>query len=388
MAMLFLYEIWPDYYENWSLALPENERSNTIPDILDEALWCTELFRRTQLTNGEVIEGIESIEHPKRGESSWRDSHPTAIKPGTPAVAYKWAGVAARMSRALMSYDTVLSESYKTSALRAIAWAQENLDHPYYQDFLPGAVDLMSAGVYLYLLTRDAVWHDLFVEGWERSVTSNDRSLNRYDPYPLLSYALLPTKDANPEIQGDVKNKIQTYAESMLKGLNENSALLLRPSGERVNFSIVEQLGSEYLIGAHLISGEDRYLDGLLKCSHYSMGVNPLNLCYTTGMGHRFIEPFYLDYEYTGLPIPVGIPAYGPVRLDNPLPLDNVWGWHQRRAQRFASVLKPEDVRHWPLVELYFRYVGYAAMNEFTIQQGMREQLTRWAYLAQCYQNR
>jgi hypothetical protein len=104
-------------------------------------------------------------------------------------------------------------------------------------------------------------------------------------------------------------------------------------------------------------------------------------------MGQRFIEPFYLDYEYTGLPIPTGIPAYGPVRLDNPLPADNVWGWHERRAQNYAANLMPSDIRDWPLVELYFRYVGYPAMNEYTIQQGMREQLTRWAYLAQHFEN-
>lgn len=142
------------------------------------------------------------------------------------------------------------------------------------------------------------------------------------------------------------------------------------------------------MMGAHLLSGEELFINGLLKCSQFSMGVNPLNLCYTTGMGFRFIEPFYLDYEYSGLPIPAGIPAYGPVRLDNPLPPDFVWGWHERRARSYAPSLNPSNIRDWPLSELYFRYVEYSAMNEYTIQQGMREQLTRWAYLAQYFKSK
>ncbi len=385
MAMLFLYEVNSGYFEKWSLPLPEAESSNNIPDILDEALWCTELFRRTQLENGEVIEGVESVAHPKRGESSWLDSQPTSIKPGTPAVAYKWAGVAARMSMALLSYDTVMAEKYKTSALRAMAWADDNLDHPFYQDFQPSTDDMMNAGVYLFQLTGDPAWHDLFVEGWGNPDGSSG-SLNRYNPYPVLSYALMSSEDADKDLQQKIQNNIISYAEILLEGMNENSAFLLRPRGQRVNFSIVEQLGSEYLIGAHILSGEEQFLEGLLKCSLFSMGANPLNLCYITGMGQRFIEPFYLDYEYTGLPIPAGIPAYGPVRLDNPLPPDNVWGWHERRAKGYANALKPSDIRDWPLVELYFRYVGYPAMNEYTIQQGMREQLTRWAYLGQYFQ--
>jgi hypothetical protein len=101
-------------------------------------------------------------------------------------------------------------------------------------------------------------------------------------------------------------------------------------------------------------------------------------------MGQRFIQPFYLDYEYTDLPIPSGIPAYGPVRRQKPLP-ESSWGWDKPQAEGFASELQPSDIHRWPLNELYFRYVGFPAMNEFTVQQGMREQLTRWAYLAQYF---
>jgi endoglucanase len=385
MAMLFLYELDPDYFISWPLSLPVEESDNNIPDILDEALWCSELFRRTQLENGEVIEGIESIEHPNRGETSWLNSLPTSIKPGTPSVAYQYAAVAARMSKVLQSFDSDLSEQYAESALKAMSWADANLENDFYEDFLPNAYDMMGAGVYLFLLTEDPAWHDLFIKGWNLYSTSSNRGLNRYNPYPILSYALMSSENADPHIQDELRKGIVAYAKDLMEGMEENTSFLLRPKDQRINFSIVEQLGSEYLIGAHVITGDDQFLNGLLQCSHFSMGANPLNLCYTTGMGHRFIEPFYLDYEYSGFPIPAGIPAYGPVRLDNPLPPDFVWGWHQRRANGYAPLLHPSDIRDWPLVELYFRYVGYPAMNEYTIQQGMREQLTRWAYLARHY---
>jgi len=289
------------------------------------------------------------------------------------------------MSSILSEYDQTLSKAYRSSAQRAIAWADKHSEDSRFREDIPRPGSMMSAGINLYLLTGDNRWHDLFIEGWRRMMTLAEGTLSHYHPYPGISYALLPEEKANPEILIEIREFLMEMADNLIKGTEGNSAYLLRPVKGRVNFTLVEQLGSDYLIGAHLVSGEDRYLEALLKCSQFSMGANPLNLCYTTGMGQRFIEPFYLDYEYTDLPVPAGIPAYGPVSIGSPLPDHEVWGWFRQRAERYGVHLNPSDIHDWPMAELYFRYVGFAAMNEFTVFEGMREQIMRWAYLAWFY---
>jgi endoglucanase len=73
-AMLDVYESNPAYFERLKLNLPESK--NNIPDIIDEALWCTDLFLRIQQPDGSVPSAVESIEHPS--EPGWLVKQPTA----------------------------------------------------------------------------------------------------------------------------------------------------------------------------------------------------------------------------------------------------------------------------------------------------------------------
>ena len=102
-------------------------------------------------------------------------------------------------------------------------------------------------------------------------------------------------------------------------------------------------------------------------------------------MGHRFIYPFHLDSEYGSIDVPAGIPAYGPYYLNpNDVP-ESSWGWDVNDVEDYKDQLYPSNVLEWPWFETYFQYVGWPAINEFTIHQGMRDQMLRWGYLAQHY---
>lgn len=383
-AMLMLHELNPDFFEHWKLQLPELEINNDIPDILDEALWCAELFRRSQFQDGEVIEGVESIEHPNRGEASWRDSLPLAIKPGTPSMAVYWAGVAARMSLALAPYDKALSTQYQKSALEALNWEQRVRGEKCYSEFQASSTDWMNASVFMFVLTGDENWNEIFIRHWLTMYRNNEQPLDQVDPYSLLAYALMSEDRVDSETQAMIRHSIVEMADREVAGTRENASGLLRLHGHDTNYQLVEARGSEYLMVAHQLTGKSIYLKTLLDCSNFALGMNPLNLVYTTGLGKRFVEPFFLDSEYTGKPYPVGIPAYGPAIVPEPMP-EKAWGWSQRRAESFREFLYPSSIHVWPLTELYFRNVGYPAMNEFTVHQGMREQLTRWTYLTQYF---
>jgi hypothetical protein len=98
-----------------------------------------------------------------------------------------------------------------------------------------------------------------------------------------------------------------------------------------------------------------------------------------------FIYPFHLDSEYGGIPVPSGIPAYGPYILNpNDVP-ENSWGWDVKDVENYKSQLYPSNATEWPWFETYFRFVGWPAINEFSIQQGIRDQMLRWGYLAQYF---
>lgn len=391
-GLLFLYELNPGFFERWQLSLPQGERSNRIPDLLDEALWGSQLFLRTQLSSGEPIEGIESIKHPSRGEASWYDSLPASIKPGTPSSAYKWASVAARMADAIQSYDSRLAKQHRESALKAVTWADTATSDPKYADWQADDFDKLSAAFYLYRLTKQQKWHDLFKASWT-SIKST-RNIDQFElghkgtlqqnrrEYPIISYAMLSPQLAEPQLQAELRQLCLSYADDFLVGIADNTAKLLRPSHGRVHHAIVEAVGAEYLIAAHSLTQESKYVDGLLDISQFAMGRNPLNLSYTTGLGKRFIEPFFLDSEYAGLPYPSGIPAYGPVILRDPLP-ERSWFWDKHRAEWIGNNLTPSAIQDWPKLELYQRYIGYPATNEYTVHEGQRDQVTRWAYLAQ-----
>ena len=74
-------DIASDFVESVDLNIPESD--NTIPDLLDEALWGLDVFSRLQQADGGVSGGIEAEQHPNGGESSWTMSQDLfAFTPG------------------------------------------------------------------------------------------------------------------------------------------------------------------------------------------------------------------------------------------------------------------------------------------------------------------
>ncbi|NJN32608.1 MAG: hypothetical protein HC824_20970, partial [Synechococcales cyanobacterium RM1_1_8] len=60
--LLELAELFPSYAAQLNLNLPES--NNALPDLVDEAFWGLDLFRRMQLADGGIRGGIESADHP------------------------------------------------------------------------------------------------------------------------------------------------------------------------------------------------------------------------------------------------------------------------------------------------------------------------------------
>jgi endoglucanase len=168
---LELMELFPEFFK--ALSLNVSESRNELPDLMDEALFDLEVYRRLQMQDGGVRGGLESSEHPNLGETSWQDSLTLMAYAPDCWSSYIYAGVAARAAFMLRALGSGSARMYEESALRAIGWAEVEYEKwkrgPDYAKATERArsripVERNLAAVELYRLTHDKRWHEVFRE--------------------------------------------------------------------------------------------------------------------------------------------------------------------------------------------------------------------------------
>ena len=166
--LLELAELFPAEFSKFSLNIPES--GNGLPDIVNEALFNVDFYRRLQTPDGGVRGGIESSEHPRRGEASFQESLTVMAYAPDAFSSYVYAGVAARAAGWLASRDTGKAAVYRDSAVRAMNWAEADREREEREEreFLmgkhPAVRDARNyASAELFRLTGEPRWNALFV---------------------------------------------------------------------------------------------------------------------------------------------------------------------------------------------------------------------------------
>lgn len=364
-AMLELYESNPAYFEALNLNLPESK--NNIPDIMDEALWCMDLFLRIQQPDGGVPSAVESIEHPS--EPGFLIKQPTVITPPTPQTCWVYSAAAARMALDLNKYDVTRSKAYRDSAIRAMDWAAKNPQVPNIYGKAEQQENL--ATFWMYRLTGEAKWHEEFKRTLK--VLFPDGNLakaNLGGPSGVAEYALLPADQADNALQRQCREAVIKVANA--KTLTA-SKLPYGLGSERYNWD--ERLGQSWdLIAAHRLTGDRKYLEVMERQAQLGLGLNPSNTSYTTGMGSRQVVPFHFGARYVGEPYPDGITTQGPGPR-------NIWRGAAIEQDLHKAGLYP-DWENWPWVESNFN-MREPPMNEHVVGGNMTNVLMTRAYLAQ-----
>jgi hypothetical protein len=121
---------------------------------------------------------------------------------------------------------------------------------------------------------------------------------------------------------------------------------------------------------AHKLTGDEKYRNALVKTIQFTMGLNPLNRSYMSGLGVRSFIPYHHDWHADMLPVPAGIPHFGPSGR-----------WSDERYETELG-LYPSKLADWPLSEKCFNQMWVATLNEFTPQSPMGELLLLFGYLA------
>ena len=113
-----------------------------------------------------------------------------------------------------------------------------------------------------------------------------------------------------------------------------------------------------------------------MLASQTGAGANPLNRCYTTGLGvNPPKHPLQFDYRITHQPAPPGITVGGP--MDCAIP-----GLKDPFIETFADgAIFPERTQ-WPALESFWDVYWDPMVCEYTIHKPMAGNAYVWGYLA------
>ncbi|MGA3095076.1 MAG: glycoside hydrolase family 9 protein [Bryobacteraceae bacterium] len=375
---LELMELFPEQFRAVSLNLPES--GNGLPDLLNEALYNIDFYRRLQTPEGGIRGGIEQSEHPYGGLVSWLDTQVSMAYAPDPWCSYIYAGVAARAALALERLGSSKVAGYRESALKAMRWADAEFAKwkagPDFAKARRAASAIPNeralAAIELYRLTKDKQWHEAFLADGAPAGADGKRTMRNLDA--AFVYARLEDSLADAAIRKLAVETIMQRADEAVK-LSKGSAFGFTTAGRSLSWGALTVPADTALVRAHVLTGRPEYLETILRSALYSAGANPLNMTMTTGLGHDW--PRHLlheDSRHFGQPAPVGITIYGPsdpgAANDN-----NAWGFKRLQTECTPPVLQ------WPAMEAYFDVYQWAEQNEFTVNQTMGPSSYVWGYL-------
>ena len=130
------------------------------------------------------------------------------------------------------------------------------------------------------------------------------------------------------------------------------------------------------MIRAHVLTGDPKFLRAAVLACQTGAGANPVNLCYTTGVGQKFPQhPLQIDHRITHQPAPPGLTVGGP--LDN-----SQKGLRDPFIGPFAGAAIFPPVQEWPALEAYWDVFWDPLVCEYTVHKPMAGNAYVWGYLA------
>ena len=110
-----LYDMFPKYFDQIKIPLPENEAKSKIPHILAEVVWMLDGFQRLQLPEGGVRGGYGEPWGDSENATSWQMKCILVYAPNQ-YTSYMFAACAARAARVLTAIASDKAAEYRASA--------------------------------------------------------------------------------------------------------------------------------------------------------------------------------------------------------------------------------------------------------------------------------
>ena len=313
------------------------ESGNGVPDLLDEVKWETDWLVRMQNDDGSLLSvlGVAHASPPSAAKD------PSYYGRASTAATYGGAGAFAYASKIYGQFPQFAgyAADLKAGAIHAWTWAQANPHVLFYnndaRDHSDGlaagqqevddygrAMGALSAAVYLYDLTGDAVYRDYIDSHYRENHIFTQGITLDFDytqTTPLLDYAGLP--GATPKVAADIKRAFAEGYETMGWSqaasdpyLAHISAYVWGSSATKTNAGNIFADEALYGLGTHSTADDMAAAAGYI---HYMHGVNPLGKVYLTNMkafgATNSVDKLYHTWYARGTPWDsVSKSKYGP----------------------------------------------------------------------------
>lgn len=382
MAQLEILDMFPRFFGALPLHIPPTPK---VPDVLAEALFEIDCFRRLQQPDGGVRHGIETAGDPVDGEVSWLQSMPAYVYAADPWGSSVYAAAAGRAAKLLSAWDPARAKVYRDSAVRAMTWAEAERDRLRAAGKYPdGRADVRGdralAAVTLYDLTGDPRWRLVFQES---AAFGDEAGIKSIAPGDRLQYdaafvcARLKNRPLDPVWRANAVRLITQAADKALAYAAGNAWNLTTPDkGQPLFMTFYSEADARELARAHFLTGAPKYLAGVVQATQFQSGANPANMTYTTGLGANPIRhPLHLDSRRTGQPAPAGLTVYGNFDFVG-------WtDWSKWVIDYYLGAATTPTATAWPIPEAYFDIFLYPSTNEFTVDAWDKNVFV-WGYLA------
>ncbi len=309
--LLSLADIKPDFAKNTSLHIPESK--NGIPDLIDEALFGLDFFKRLQHKDGGVGGGVEFEGHPKNAETSWTDSNKAFAYAPDAWSSLRYACSAAKAAGMIEKYDSARADGYVASAIKAIEWADNNTP-----DYAKNLLELTQARnlayAELYRTTGDEKWNKLYLETTVYG-HKTDLAYNEHMTDAAFVYARTHHAGVDKAVQKLGINDILSEAEFNLAFAKDDGFMAPTNRWAHITFTGLETTprnAADFFVKAHMLTGDVKWEKAMIGAVQFLLGANPMNQPYMTGIGSNPLREI-MDIDGNGLgkgPIP-GISVYG-----------------------------------------------------------------------------
>ncbi len=408
MSLLLLYDLAPDKfadgqvanrYKNGKDGAWVEEGKNGVPDLLDEASWLIQFYRRARsigqqsgVTTGGVPGGYSGVDA-CAGGASWKDTRALKFSAEDPQVTYQYAATAAWLSTCLdkaAKKASPDSAGWITEAKAAYEWAKANT-RPGDEPKLRG--ERMLASLCLFRATKDAAYHAQFAAdiAQDHSFQTSEEGWGTPNWWEFAAgiYALLPADfpGLDAVLQKSLKDTVLAAADREFVKTAAERGYRFGSDWGRIHGMGLFSTPSLYDPAiAYTITGDKKYLDVMHTTAAYCLGGNPMNMVWMSGLGQRPVRfPFHpdswalIDYDSMVYDNEI-LPGYVPYGSCESVDIFGP-GFHFSGDEDFSRSSAYPDVDTWPLSEVRFENRYSIWGGEFTVGQNMAPSVFSYGFL-------
>jgi endoglucanase len=324
--LLYAYEINPGFFYDGQLNVPES--SNSIPDVLDEAVWALKWLLKMQREDGAVYHKV-SIKEWTAEHLPEEETDPQYVFGISSTSTADAAAVMALGARLIKKYDEQLSLKLLKFAVKAWKYLIQNPGNSPEGGFKnpPGvrggeygdrndSDERLWASVELYRLTGSEEYLDYFLNNYKIVAGPNYAvSWQNTANFGYYSFFRIQPSLKTSEARTIILSRIKRYGDDLVRRTESGGYRCVLKNNQFYWGSNSTVAGYAYdLINLYIITKNQDYIQVALDQLHYLLGRNTFGVSFITGVGSDPVKYPYHQLsmlKYSGNPVP-GLLVAGP----------------------------------------------------------------------------